>query len=126
MHAGDSVLVSRLDSPGCMASSAFSILQKLSDCGGLQVSGAVDGVFEMGSEGQKRSACLAEAQASAHAKAVQAGADPSTCQARIPTPPLPPPPPPPLFQAATPEGHKPRYADPCLCFSVNCAVSFAL
>ncbi|KAL3151690.1 hypothetical protein ABBQ38_012674 [Trebouxia sp. C0009 RCD-2024] len=56
-----------------------------------QVSGTVDGVFQMGSEGQKRQACLAEAQASAHAKAVQAGADPSTCKAR---PHLAPPPPP--------------------------------
>ncbi|KAL3159203.1 hypothetical protein ABBQ32_011184 [Trebouxia sp. C0010 RCD-2024] len=45
-----------------------------------QVSGTVDGVFQMGSEGQKRTAYLAEAQASAHAKAVQAGADPSTCK----------------------------------------------
>lgn len=45
-----------------------------------QVSGTVDGVFQMGSEGQNRRKKLAGAEASALAKAVQAGADPSTCK----------------------------------------------
>ena len=48
-----------------------------------QVSGTVDGAFKMGLEGQHRSDRLAEAQAAAHAKAVQAGADPSTCKVKL-------------------------------------------
>ena len=54
--------------------------------GGVQVSGTVDGVFQLGSEGQHRKKCLIEAQAAAHAKVVKAGADPSTCKVVPPVP----------------------------------------
>lgn len=46
----------------------------------IQVSGKVDGVFQMGSEGQHRSKQIAEATAAALDKAVKAGADPTTCK----------------------------------------------
>ena len=46
----------------------------------MQVSGTMDGVFEMGTGGEKRSQKLAEAEAAARAKAVQAGAHPSSCK----------------------------------------------
>ena len=49
-----------------------------------QVSGSVDGVFQMGSEGQHRAGKLAEATAAAHDKAVEAGASPSSCQVGLP------------------------------------------
>ena len=44
------------------------------------MSGTVDGVFQMGSEGQHRACKLAEATAAAHSKAVEAGARPSSCK----------------------------------------------
>ena len=40
----------------------------------------MDGVFQMGPEGQKRAACLEAAKACAKRKAVQAGADPASCK----------------------------------------------
>ena len=45
-----------------------------------QVSGSVDGIFQMGSEGQHRSRHISEATAAAHEKAAKAGADPKSCK----------------------------------------------
>lgn len=45
-----------------------------------QVSGVVDGVFAFGPGGEQRGSIVAEAEAAAVEKAVQAGANPSSCQ----------------------------------------------
>lgn len=46
----------------------------------LQVSGVVDGVYALGGGGEQREGVLAQAEAAAKEQAVQAGADPDTCQ----------------------------------------------
>lgn len=46
----------------------------------VQVSGSVDSVFSMGASGEHRSSVLQQAEASARARAIQAGADADSCQ----------------------------------------------
>lgn len=46
----------------------------------LQVSGVVDRVYALGGGGEQREGVLAQAEAAAKEQAVQAGADPDTCQ----------------------------------------------
>ena len=46
----------------------------------MQVSGVVDSVYQMGSDGQHRTRVLAEAEEAATDKAVAAGADRGSCQ----------------------------------------------
>jgi hypothetical protein len=48
-----------------------------------QVSGSVDGVFAVGVSGAMRATVMAEAEVAARLKAVAAGADPATCEARL-------------------------------------------
>ena len=54
-------------------------------CRMRQVSGVVDGVYALGGGAEQRQGILDQAEAAAKEQAVQAGADPDTCQVGVST-----------------------------------------